>query len=176
MSDEQPEQQNEGSLAVEFRQLGNNLVKAMQAVWESQERKRLEGEITNGISELSSTLRKETDRLTNSGVAQQVKAGAGEMGSRLREELVNALKAANAHLEEAATRIEARASESGMYMSTGATGQAPSGDSEGMTAQPAGDVTTPDGDTGHREVHPDDIDAKPADTGHREVHPDDVES
>lgn len=181
MSDEQP---NESNLAKEFRQLGDNLVKAMRAAWDSPERKRVESEISSGVSELSRTLRNEAERLTSSGVAQHVKAGAGEMGTRLREELVSALKVANAHLAEAAVRLENRAGETGEGQSSANPGaeEAQSstlpqtGKAEGMPAQPAGDVTSPAGDTGHREIHPDDVNASPADTGHREVHPDDVES
>jgi len=165
---EQPEK--EGSLAEEFRQLGDNLVKAMQALWESPERKRLENELAKGASELSSTLKREAERLTSGGVAKQVRAGAGEMSLRLREELVSALKAANTSLAEAATRLEKRAGE-GQAAAPG------SGETTGMSDHPAGDVTTPAGDTGHREIHPDDNDTPGlADTGRQEVHPDDVES
>lgn len=171
------EPEKEGSLAQEFRQLGDNLVKAMQAIWESPERKRLEGELSSGVSELSSTLRREADRLTSGGMAKQVRSGAGEMSTRLREELVSALKAANAHLAEAAVRLENRTGEGRAGGGSEARG-AEGGEPTGMPDHPAGDVTTPAGDTGHREIHPDDVDApgQLADTGHREVHPDDVES
>jgi hypothetical protein len=176
------EKKTDSNLADEFRQLGKNLSEVLNAAWESPERKRLQEEISSGLSELNRILRDEARHISESPTGQRVKAEAGdfrqrmrsgEVESRAREELLTVLKNANELLRKAVERMsEGRRAE-----------DAPESSRSGSEAHenPAvrrEDVeSTPMKDTGHREVHPDDVESDVNQgTGHQEIHPDDVES
>jgi hypothetical protein len=167
-------QQPEGSLADEFRQLGKNLTEAMHAAWDSPERKRLQEEISNGLTELSNTFREEAHHFKSSPTGMRIKAEAedvrerirrGEMESKARAELVAALHKANDLLRQAIERLSQEREtreRPGQERSAGA----PDHDRE----------STPMKDPGHTEVHPDDVDSGAAQSsGRQEVPPDDAE-
>jgi len=101
--------QQEESLAEEFRTLGHNLVSALNAAWESPERKRLQDEVLGGLNELGATLQKEVDYLSKSETSQQVKSSVEQIGERIRssetqvkvhQELLGALKTANLEIQK----------------------------------------------------------------------------
>ena len=103
----------ENNLSDEFRALGENLIKALQSVWESPERKNLQQEIESGLNELASTLQKEARTFRDSPAGQQLKADfedlsqrvrSGETEDRAREELLKALNLINKELEKVASR------------------------------------------------------------------------
>jgi hypothetical protein len=190
----------EGNLTAQFRELGKNLTDVLRAAWDQPERKRLQQEIANGLSELGSTLKEETEKFTESPTGQRLKTDvsnvtqrvqSGEMETRVRQELLSALQTANQRIQEAIDRLNERQSPD-MRADRSEGGQ-PNG--EGQTSGQQGSnqpsqAETPVWTEGkgtdrssmdpaserRQEVHPDDVDAPPSDTGHREIHPDDVEA
>ena len=105
MSDNQPPEEN---LAEEFRNLGKNLADALRTGWESPERKRLQQEIESGLTDLGTTLKREVENFSSSPTGQQLKTDveqlhervrSGEAQEKVRQELLNALKTANAELK-----------------------------------------------------------------------------
>jgi hypothetical protein len=99
----------EGSLTEEFRILGENLVATLQAAWDSPERKRFLQEIQDGLTDLGTTLKDEAESFSNSPTSQRLKDDVngvadrirtGEPQAKVRQELLNALHAANSELEK----------------------------------------------------------------------------
>jgi hypothetical protein len=97
----------EANITEELRLLGKNLVDLLRSAWDNPERKRLQGEIENGITELGKTLKTEAEAMVSSPTAQRVKTEVGEVGERIRtgeaqakvrQELFDALKTANDEL------------------------------------------------------------------------------
>jgi hypothetical protein len=104
MSNENTPQEN---LAEEFRNLGRNFSNALQAAWESPERKRLQEEITTGMNELGETLSREAKKFNESDAGKQLKTEAkefeerfrsGEVQDKVRQELITAMQSVNAEL------------------------------------------------------------------------------
>ena len=98
------------SIADEFVELGRNIKQALQSVWTSEERKRLQSEIETGLSEASRALKQATDEFSKSQAAQNLKADAedfqrrvqnGELEAKIRSELLAALHIANEELKKA---------------------------------------------------------------------------
>jgi hypothetical protein len=115
MSDERPSEEN---LTEEFRKLGKNLVSAIEAAWDSPERKRFQDEFVSGLNEFGETLRKEADQLVNSSTGQRIKDDVENIGEKIRssetqvkvrQDLINSLKYANSEIQ----KILDRWSESG---------------------------------------------------------------
>jgi len=110
----QPESpKQEEDLANEFRILGQTLVEAMRTAWERPERKRLQQEIESGLKEFGATLRQESEAFQESPTGQRLKGElddlqerirSGEAETRLREELLSALKEINTGLKQATER------------------------------------------------------------------------
>jgi ribosomal protein L16 Arg81 hydroxylase len=105
--------QPEEHLSEEFRNLGKNLISAVQAAWDSPDRKRLQDEVVGGLTELGVTLRKEAEYLSNSETGQQVKSNVEQIGERIRssetqakvrQELLAALKTANNEIQKVIDR------------------------------------------------------------------------
>jgi hypothetical protein len=99
----------EENLADEFRNLGQNLIQVLQAAWDHPERKRIQSEFEKGINELGSALKRESDAFMESPSGQQLKTDvedieerlrSGEAQSKLRQELLSGLQAANAELQK----------------------------------------------------------------------------
>ena len=161
MTEERP---NEDTVAEEFRQLGKNLTEVLRGAWDSPERKRLRQEIANGLTDLSSMVRREAEHIRESPTSQRLKAEAedfrsrirtGEYENKARQELISALRSINEQLQKASQRWSTERSEQAT--------------TEGPAYEP--DVQ------GRQEVHPDELDSSAnMDTDHREIHPDDVEA
>ena len=107
----------ENNLEDEIQVLGKNLVAALRAIWDTPERKRVQDELITSLNGLGSTLRQEADNFTNSPAGQQIKNGVEQVGERLRsaetqekvrQELLNALKAANTELQKVIDRWSAK--------------------------------------------------------------------
>lgn len=105
--------QPEENLTEEFRQLGRNLISALQTAWESPERKRLQQEVISGLNELGDTLRKEADVLSSSETAKKFKTNVEQIGeqirssepqTKIRQELLGALRTANLELQKVIER------------------------------------------------------------------------
>jgi uncharacterized protein YukE len=108
---DQPE--NRPDLTDEFRALGENLARTLNAFWDSPERKKLQEEIESGLTELAATLRGEAEAFQQSPAAQQFKSDvedirqrvqSGEAAEKAREELLKVLKTINTELDKVASR------------------------------------------------------------------------
>ena len=108
------EPNSEGNLTDEFRTLGRNLLNTLHAAWDRPERKNLQQEIENGLSELMDTLKSEAGNVASSPTGQKVKMEAEDLRQRvqtaevdtaIRSELLKALQTVNAELKKAATRM-----------------------------------------------------------------------
>ncbi len=109
-----PSQQPATDLADEFRKLGDNLKQAFRTTWESEERRRLQREIEDGLADIAASLKDAAKDFAASPTGQQLKVDlqniesrvrSGEMEAKVREELVKALRAINAELEKAASGL-----------------------------------------------------------------------
>jgi hypothetical protein len=98
-------------LGEEFRRLGRNLKEALQAAWDSDERRRLEGEIESGLNNAAAALKGAAKELSETPAGQHLRdeikdlgqrVRSGEVESRVRQDVVSGLKALNAELERAA--------------------------------------------------------------------------
>ena len=105
--------QPEENLADEFRNLGQNLVAALQAAWDTPERKRLSEEVVDGLNEFGTTLRQEADHFSSSPAGQKLKNNVEQVGekmrssdaqNKIRQELLAALKTANVELQKVIDR------------------------------------------------------------------------
>ncbi len=111
----------ENNLEDEFQTLGKNLVAALRAAWDTPERKHAQEELANSLNGLGSTLKREADNFSSSPAGQQIKSSVEQVGERLRnvetqekmrQELLNALKAANTELQKVIDRWSARSADS----------------------------------------------------------------
>jgi succinate dehydrogenase/fumarate reductase flavoprotein subunit len=100
----------EDNLAEEFRQIAKNLSEVLRGAWESPERKKLQQEIANGLSDLSDLMRSEAEHIRESPTGQRVKADVEELHerirsreieSRVRQDLLAALRSINNQLRKA---------------------------------------------------------------------------
>lgn len=120
MSDIPP---NEESLRQEFEALGKNLIGALRSAWEAPESKRLRDEMTSGLSDLGTTLKREAEYLASHPATQQMKNDVGHLGEKIkapeaqaavRNELLSVLQTVNSELQKVIdhwTTGEARAPE-----------------------------------------------------------------
>ena len=107
MSTENPE----GDLSAELRELGRNLKTAAKAAWESEESRRLQQELRNGLAALEAGLRDASGEVGSPETRQRVRTEVHEFGARvrsgevetqLRTDLLAALRTVNAELKKAA--------------------------------------------------------------------------
>ncbi len=103
-------------VAEEIHTLGKNLVEVFRSAWESEERKKFQEEIRTSLAELGTTLNEAATDFTNSPTGQKLKEDAedirsrirsGEMETKIRSELINALHIANAELEKVTRKMGA---------------------------------------------------------------------
>ena len=104
----------EGQLRDEFRSLGENIKTMVNAAWESEERKRIQHEVEDGLSELGQTLNDLLNQIQNNEVKQKVVEGvdqigeqirSGEAEAKVRDGLLTALQTVNAEIEKAAGKF-----------------------------------------------------------------------
>jgi hypothetical protein len=107
---------NDESLRQEFEALGKNLIDALRSAWEAPESKRLRDEMTTGLNDLGSNLKREAENLANHPATQQMKNDVEHMGekirapeaqARVRSELIGALQTVNAELQKVIDRWKA---------------------------------------------------------------------
>ena len=105
---------SEGNLKEEFRNLGKNLVDAIRTAAESPGWQKLSSDIEGGLSEFGNTVKQEYETLKDSPTAQQVKSEiddfqdrikTGEVETKVREELITALKAVNSELRKVSEKF-----------------------------------------------------------------------
>jgi len=106
MSDETP---NEENLGQEFEALGKNLIGAIRSAWDAPESKRLRDDMTSGLGDLASTLKREADNLASHPTTQQIKNDVSQLGEKMKtpeakaavhRELMSTLKAVNSELQK----------------------------------------------------------------------------
>lgn len=162
MSENRPDEE---SLRDEFETLGRNLIDALRSAWEAPESRRLREEVTTGLSDLGSTLKREAENLSSSPAAQKVqtsvegvgeKLRAPEVQDKVRRELIGALQVMNTELQKVIDRWSApgagapetaASGESAPAQGMGEAMDAPAPDQPGF---PAGDFSQPL--PGHNEV------------------------
>ncbi len=137
---------SEKNISDEFRELGRNLTEVMRTIWESPERKKFQQDIMTSISDLGVTLKQEADAFMGSPTGQRIKSNAEgirkgmrkeEVETRVRGELLSALRLANAQLRQAIEHMQ----------------------SSGTTETGPQNPPPSPGDEAHREAHPDDVDS-----------------
>ena len=115
MTDTNPPDNNPspGDIAAEFRELGKSLTDMLKNAWTSQERQKLQKEIEAGLAELSATLNQAATQFRESPAGKNFKAEledlrkrveSGKVEAQVREEVLTALRAANAELKKVASR------------------------------------------------------------------------
>lgn len=153
---------DEGKLSAELRELGKNLVEVLRTAWDQPERKRLQQEIVNGLNEMGTTIREETDKFSQSPTGQRLKSDVsnvtqrvqtGELEARGRQELLNALQMANQQIQRAIDKLSERSTPD--LNPTRGTGEGEA--SGGQISQ--SEASPPSSDSGHREIHPDDVES-----------------
>ena len=102
----------------EFERLGENLRQAVEAAWQSEERKRISEDLQAGIEEFGETLNRTANEFIESPTGQKMRAEVddfsqrvqeGEVADRVESELLSVLNRLNQKLEEV---ISTMASES----------------------------------------------------------------
>jgi hypothetical protein len=120
----------EGNLGDEFRNLGKNLADALQAAWESPERKRILRDVETNLNEVGDTLKNEAEYFAESQTAQRLKSDIEQLGERvrsseaqekIRQELMKILQSANSELQ----KVIDRWSDEGANASEGTTSAEP---------------------------------------------------
>lgn len=108
MSDQPQNESND--IADELRLLGKNIKEALRGAWESEERHKLQEEIKGGLAELGNMLNQAADDFKGSQAGQNIKADiddfkerlrTGEVESKVRSEILEALQTANRELKRA---------------------------------------------------------------------------
>jgi hypothetical protein len=94
----------------EIRNLGRNLEGFFKALWESEERQRVQKDIKDGLSEVGESLNRAADDISQSDTGKQIRADiediqrryeSGELREQAYGELMNVLRRVNSELESA---------------------------------------------------------------------------
>ena len=102
------------SLTDEFRALGENIIDSVRAAWDTPERKRLQQEIEDGLTEMATTIQTEAESFHESPTGQRLKSDieglqqwvqSSNAENQIREELINALKTANTELKKVTDKL-----------------------------------------------------------------------
>jgi hypothetical protein len=111
------EPQPTGELSDELRALGENLRSIFQAVWDSDDRRRLQQEMETGIGALAESLGQAARDFAESETGKQMKQDArefgervrsGEVESKVRQDLTAILRKMNEELGQAASSWSSR--------------------------------------------------------------------
>jgi uncharacterized protein (DUF2461 family) len=101
------------SVTNEFQRLGQNLKQTLEMAWESEERKKFQQEIEEGISDLGATLNRFFNEISQTPTGQRVRSGMDHIHEQVRtsnidkkvqQEIINALKRANDEIEKSRQR------------------------------------------------------------------------
>lgn len=115
MSDTNPDENMhpKEDIGEQLNELGKNLRDALRTAWESEERQKLQQEIAIGLTNLRDSLNEAANDFSSSQTGQNIKGDVdelrqkwhtGELGSKVREEIAEALRTVNRELEKAARR------------------------------------------------------------------------
>jgi hypothetical protein len=106
-----------GELSDELRALGENLRNMFQAAWDSDDRRRFQGEFESGLGELASSLSQAARDFSESETGKQMKEDlhdlgeriqSGEVESKVRQDLTAVLRKLNEELGRAASSWSGR--------------------------------------------------------------------
>lgn len=112
MSDSNPNETNPQSedIGEQLNELGKNLRDALRAAWESDERRKLQQEIEAGLVNLRDSVNDAVNDFSSSSTGQSLKEDVkdlhdrwqtGEVGTKLRTEIADALRTVNTELQKA---------------------------------------------------------------------------
>jgi len=115
MSDNNPNESKSpnDNIGEQLNELGKNLRDALQTAWESEERRKLQQEIEDGLANLGASLSQAATEFSNSPTGKTLKEDVkdlherwrtGEVGSKARAEIVDALHKVNDELKKATRR------------------------------------------------------------------------
>jgi len=105
----------ESTIEDEFRILGANLLETLRSFWDSPERKQVQQEIEQGLTQLADTLKAEADTFKQSSTGQRLKSDledlqqrvrSGQAESKAREEILKALRTVNTELGKVAEQMK----------------------------------------------------------------------
>ena len=106
--------ENTGNIRDEFRNLGDNLKQVFQTAWESDERKKLQSDVRDGLNDVSAALIEALNSFQTSEAGKKIVEGvedvgeafrSGEVEAKTREGILTALKKLNEELEKAADKF-----------------------------------------------------------------------
>jgi hypothetical protein len=104
----------EGDLKEEFANLSQNLKNIINTAWESEERKKVQADIHQGLDELSNAINNMIEEFqvkeTGKKVVKEVddfseRLRSGEVRDKAHEGILSALKKMNAELEKASAKF-----------------------------------------------------------------------
>ncbi len=132
------------NLTEELTRLGNQVAEAVRLAWESDERKRMQAEIAEGMKNFSAQVDEAVRRASESETAKKVRAEAEQAAARargsdmvddMREGLLVGLQALNRELGKLLTRLESSSGGAGPVTTGPVPPEAP--------APPAGSAVPP---------------------------------
>ena len=97
----------------QLNELGKNLREALRTAWESDERRKLQLDIEDGLANLRDSLNEAAKEFSNSQTGQNLKEDVkdlherwqtGEVGSKVRSEVAEALRTVNRELQKASSK------------------------------------------------------------------------
>jgi signal recognition particle GTPase len=98
------------NIGEQLNELGKNLRDALQTAWESEERRKLQKEIEDGLANLGASLSQASKDFSNSPTGKTIKEDVedlherwrtGEVGTKARSEIMEALRKVNEELQKA---------------------------------------------------------------------------
>lgn len=112
MSDTNPNENKSpnDNISEQLNELGKNLRDALQSAWESEERRKLQKEIEDGLANLGASLSEAAKDFSSSPTGQSLKEDVkdlqerwrtGEVRSKAHSEIVEALRKVNIELQNA---------------------------------------------------------------------------
>jgi signal recognition particle GTPase len=112
MSDTNPNENKSpnDNISEQLNELGKNLREALQSAWESEERRKLQKEIEDGLANLGASLSQAAEDFSKSPSGQSLKEDVkdlqerwrtGEVRSKAHSEIVEALRKVNTELQKA---------------------------------------------------------------------------
>jgi hypothetical protein len=94
----------------EIRELGKNLESFFKALWESEERQRVQNDIKDGLNQVGDSLNRAADDISKSDTGKQIRADiediqrryqSGELREKAYSELMGVLRRVNSELDSA---------------------------------------------------------------------------
>jgi hypothetical protein len=122
MSEDNPNENKSpnDNIGDQLNELGKNLREALQTAWESEERRKLQLEIEEGLASLGASLSQAAKDFSSSQTGQTIKEDVkdlherwrtGEVGSKVHSEVVDALRKVNDELQKTTRKTPPPASD-----------------------------------------------------------------